>query len=536
MRPGYFFEPIEGTLTKGSNAIFRYLEVGSEEGYPIYVTIEQEKIFFGLSLPGEFEHSEIFHLYLSDYENDSGKLSSQLIKMAELVQYHRVDMVSDQQTLAQSKRLGDQSGSVISYASVFDFTTHQEASPLTELIVEPAKSLWETIGWKQENQSKQIGDKVETGICLRTLFLDFLFDLKHSDVFSHSRHFDRLMLISRENYMLSSIINLLETRYWTAVQQARANENQSEEIGNSVSAYLKNKRIQSAKAWIKTLTDTRSTSILAGTAWLTKKLEDELFDTLQSEMEVLPTKNAQKREEPMWEEITEWSVSRLSYIRIVSFMLPLRWAHIGLFVLPWIVLGVLVSICPDFKGGVECENGSISPCFTLTRKILLFISLFISLGAWIFALKNKLYRQAEGNLFKSILYLTSPRLLISGLIGWTIVSKLYILEAVPNLEICSFSYGALLLACLVIPLIYLSRELATIAKDLPAGRIIKRSAVAIGVLIILTLIVGLALDFFINIASGDPVDPANIILKTPFVFFSTIFLNFLFAGKRFTGM
>lgn len=536
MRPGYFFESIEGTQTEVSEVIFRYLGVEHAGGYPIYLSIEKEKIFFGITLPGEYEHSELLELYFSDFDNDSGKLSRQLLGIADLTQHHKIFIESRQNVLPQSQRLGKQDVTVSSYSSCFGFGTkipdEENEIFLKDLFPNPVINLLEAVIGIGKTEVSSQGEitppKTETGVCLRTLFLDFLFDLKHSDVLKNSRYYDQLLLISRENYVFSSILNFLESKYWRSVSRPDAEV----EDNNLLSEFSTSERINSAKNWIKTLIDSRTTTTLANSGWISRPLEDELYETLTSEIENLPTKK-DEREDPLWEEITEWSVSRLSYIRIVALLIPLNAWHIIIFIIPWILLGFLAMTCP-YDQYVECQCEGLIP--NLTRRVLLILSLCMTVGVSIYSLNSKYCGQSKGRLLKSILYLISPRFLISGLIGWTLVSKLYIPEMIPNLEIVSRPFFVLLMACLGIPVIYLSRELSLVAKDLTAKVIIKRSGLAVGVFFILILLLGLASEIFVEIFQGNSIDPWQIILEAPFVFFSTIFFNFLFAGKRFTGM
>lgn len=524
MRPGYFFELMPDSDLSTNQAIFRYTRFMIGDDFPIYLVLGQEKLEVCLSIPGQYGHTTMFEFVYSDYQNPRGKLSGQLIDVPTRLEF---SFMLESIHSSSCRDLYQKSSSAVNTGAPFLSYSHATDEDRY------CKGQLFTIEKRSSNQREVIGQNDSFIVSIlyistQHIFLDFLFDLKHSDVFNNSRHFDRLMLISRENYIFSSILKLLESKYWRSV-----NYPQAEGIDdNLLSEFSKSERTSAVKNWVKTLIDHRTTA-LVNSGWISRPLEDELYETLTSEIEDLPTKK-DEREDPLWEEITEWSVSRFSYRRILALLLPFRVEHIIIFIIPWLLLGGLVLCCPYGSEYLECEGEDLSSI--LARRILLILSLIISFGAIIYSLNSDQYHKSDKNLFKSILHLISPRILISGLIGWTLVGKIFFPKTIPGLEVLSWLYFFLLIGCLAIPTIYLSHELSLIAKDLRSNVIILRSIQAIMILFILIIILGLASEIFLGIFNGNKIDPQTVLLAAPFVFFSTIFLNFLFAGKRFTGM
>lgn len=536
MRPGYFFEPIEGTQTEVSEVIFRYLEVEHAGGYPIYLSIENEKIFFGITIPGEYEHSELLELYFSDYDYNSGKLSRQLLGIADLTQHHKIFIDPLPDILPQSQRLGKENVLVRSYTSTFSFENDNagDKNVHKEFFHNPFARIIETVIGETDfkNQAEANLEKTERGVCLRTLFLDFLFDLKHSDVFANSKHYDLLLNISRSNFVFDSVIKICEYHYWRKDQFTQP----AKGFRESLRAWHLQQKYTSIKNLIDVLTTKEASVLLGKSKWIHANLEASLYRVVDDLSDTCDSPGVEKSDS-IWHQVSEWATRRYSYGQFVQAISPLNWMHFLILLFPFVLIFLVLHYGEE---SLTSDMKSSTRYFEVLKSGTLIVISFILL----FCIDVRKLGKSKKPFLRAMLILVSPKIVLSSIFAWGTLELLKQKGAYFSQSLGTWSFIFITLGALLIPLLYLYRELLEEAPDLTSGKILGRTISAEIVVLAIVFLIGVPTMVLASLLSHShssapdiqPILIKEVIFATPFVFFTLIFTKTLFAGKRFTGM
>ena len=97
---------------------------------------------------------------------------------------------------------------------------------------------------------------------LRKLFLDFLFDIEHTDVFRNSAHYDEVYTKLKENFLYNAIDNKSEYYY-----QRRLIKIINDDNPNNIHTISAGKFLDAEKRWIDSITDNRSEIAFEESDW-----------------------------------------------------------------------------------------------------------------------------------------------------------------------------------------------------------------------------------------------------------------------------
>ena len=508
MRPGYFFKELPGTSLLEDPILFSYTALLENEHYfPVYLAIHDHKLEFNLSTSTNHEHATLFELFFSDHPAPDGKLARQLQQLKTSGERHTVEKEISTYTL--SKTLEHNS----TYSRAYRSTLSKHINPKNDSIQLP--------GHETENNG-------DLKICLATLFLDFLFDLKHSDIFELSPHHEKLYRITRENPLLSDLIAMLESWYWEAVMPVP-------EKSGSLESWMFTQRMEATENWISAITKPIVGHETKLKEWLPDGYERELFRQLEAVVEIheedlrLET-DLKKRKKPtyqkVWNQSADWFTKRYTFSRITAIVIlghayhQILMASLLFFTLCLLSFNNLSHNNTQFLVHQVVTQGIIGAC------ILICILLMFS------STRNK-FRVPQ---YTAIAILIMPKALIGALLAWGASAKIKINQDLQcSLPIDDLPFWLIFTALVSIPGLYLFREIKSVAPDLHINKTVIRTCSASLLLLTTIFLVGLLFHSVISYLTKKPLDWDTIIRSTPFVYFSAIFLEILFKGKGVTG-
>ena len=145
-------------------------------------------------------------------------------------------------------------------------------NPLTEIlrdnkpddsIQNPSYSSLPVFGINLEQFQK--ASTVKINGFLRKLFLDFLFDIEHTDVFRNSADFDEVYVRLKENYLYNAIDNKAEYYYQRELLPSRSPRNMLKR--SQISLVSQEKYVEAETRWIASITDNRSEIAFHNSDW-----------------------------------------------------------------------------------------------------------------------------------------------------------------------------------------------------------------------------------------------------------------------------
>lgn len=581
MRPGYFFELMPDSDLRKEQTIFRYRRLSVHGDFPIYLVLGAEKLELCISIPGKYGNTMVFELIYSDYESAKGKLSRQIL---EVPNWQPFIMDGLESYIVDSFQIEEgKSQKFLCYSSVFEFGLQPATGNGTianilvypiieELGLEPhelkeiqsIKNVQVAVKHKSEGATRNpetdgvdqltfkpgdTKDNFKIKLDPQIIFLDLLFDLKHSDEFHYSKYFNTLIKIARENPVLRSIFSLLEAKYWRYACNGN-NKDAQNGISQVLERWVLTNRNFSNYSWIESIIDKEVSHLLLNAGWIEFPLEETLFIELEDRVANIQPKQNQKerkkrKEEELWAKVTEWCTKRYMYRRIAVRVATLNPIHTFILLIP--ILWIAFIFALDISG---VENWQLfrtnysSPIDYHFRRIgfcLSIVSLFSLL--W-FSIMTQTCNQRNTILHGALIRLISLRIIISSVLAWGAVALTKPKGIVENVSALSTSFWILFILILGLAAIYLGRELSSVANDLPFRKLFARTIISVLLIVMIIFFIGISTlsctDFLFPLTVNQQEAPASLIGKvlktTPFVFFTTIFLNFLFAGKRFTGM
>ena len=281
MNAGFFFELDEQSDLAQGPVFFHYTRIFRDRQYPISVQIGPHGLSFYWSVyQGEEDYREnevLFQLFYSDYEDPKGKLARDLNRLCVYdegkKQYagHRVE--------GNGNFLDEYPVPFLSYScpQVQSFCLAKGTIPQHYL-------------YREKNREKIVRE-----ISLVALLLDFLFDLKHSEVFTLSPHFDLLRRVLRENFVFHAIAAKAEYYYQQTLKiKASQNEITRDQSGRAT------------QVWLEAIMHEQSPEILVVSPWFASNLEQEAKAVLKDPGGLISKKTQTK--------LVEWYLSRFNYL------------------------------------------------------------------------------------------------------------------------------------------------------------------------------------------------------------------------------
>lgn len=254
MNYGRFFElDLDSSRIEGGVSVFNYIDLSDAFSkkekqmtpeYPIFVTVTSSSVKFILQYCVYKYDNKISRYYPSERNNEFS-----LIHLEQVILELPLKMTSGQSLSSIVKRI---------YSTPFPV---QAKGDNVNYIEELIKSRYDKIGGGKlhyevrqhdilkerdkriicysslyvwglyENGKYELFDKSDNNKCnkfLRKIFLDFLFDMVHSDVFKNSVHFDAVYSALLSDYFCASIIKKSEFYYQRAIINEQYNEERKE--------------------------------------------------------------------------------------------------------------------------------------------------------------------------------------------------------------------------------------------------------------------------------------------------------------------
>lgn len=279
MKAGFFFELDEQSDPTEGLVFFHYTRIFRAGQYPISVQIGPHALNFYWSVyQGEEDYREnevLFQLFYSDYENPKGKFARELNRLCVYDEGKEQD--AGHWVEGNNNFLYEHSGQLYSYQQIKEFQLARGSIP--------------------QHRYCEKEEKKKMKVSLVALLLDFLFDLKHSEVFTFSPHFDQFRRVLRGNHLFSAIAAKAEYYY----QQALPDRDEM----------LPYERDQATQDWLDLLMQEQGPEILASSPWFASNLEREMKAVLKGPGGSIAKKTQTK--------LVEWYLSRFNYLEAGKF-------------------------------------------------------------------------------------------------------------------------------------------------------------------------------------------------------------------------
>ena len=211
---------------------------GLREKYPIYVTLSEEGVSFHVHYINEKNETTVYHtnslillLPISANLNIKDNLTRNIIE------------------IFWNKFPSNASGNIIyDYAAASIENTEQRFKGITY-------SSLEVFGI---NYTKPIlEDRPPIVGFLRKLFLDFLYDMEHTDVFRNASAYERLYIALNENFLYQAVRNKAEY-YYQRKLAAQLRKEHVCEGGYEKELFITDYYVEAEKRWVETIVDSRS--------------------------------------------------------------------------------------------------------------------------------------------------------------------------------------------------------------------------------------------------------------------------------------
>lgn len=484
----------------------------------------------------------MFELIFSNYQDPQGKLSKQLLAIPDWSPFV-TEVQSTRITHMPSHDKFDEM--VLSYSHILSGRLSTENSKGLEIVEDLFKSVKEELSLEEPiesdlktlpliRKSRFNNSEIESfQICLKTIFLDFLFDLKHSDVFAYSKHYDRLLNISRSNFVFDAVVKICEYQYWRKDHFIASQKRQIKSLRNWQTKH----RIDSIQNMIRLLTTQKASVLLGKSPWINANLEASLYQAVDELTDTYDSFCIQG-DESIWHQVSEWATRRYSYLKFVKAITPLNWIHFVIFLFPFVLIFWMLH---HGEGSLSSSKIVSAEYFGFLKSgILILIMLICGLVSNV-----RKWGKSRTPFLRAMLILVSPKIVLSSIFAWGAIEIFDPVESYLNQISVNSHLIFAILGALLIPLLYLYREILEEAPDLNSGKIFVRTISAEIIVLATIFIIGVPTLAFSNMLApveeiakyGKPVSIIReAILATPFVFFTLVFTKTLFAGKRFTGM
>lgn len=221
------------------------------EKYPIYVTFSQDGVSFQIhnieenTLENSITHtnSSILSLPISLNLNVKDNLTQNIINIYRNKFPHNSAENRLYNYVASSIKNSEQDGKGITYSSLEVFGIVYDKP---QDIVRPP-----IIGM------------------LRKLFLDFLYDLEHSNVFKNAYNFESIYIALNENFLFNAIRNKAEYYYQRKVASTTRKEFETSFDVTDKEIFIADYYVEAERRWVETIIDPRSEAIFhIATGWL----------------------------------------------------------------------------------------------------------------------------------------------------------------------------------------------------------------------------------------------------------------------------
>jgi len=512
MNAGQFFELDRASRLNDGIAIFRYkriYQLSPDKYKPIYLVIKSKEVVCYFSDKSSQENSILFELHYLDYQNPRGKLYRELRALYPQRKKTNYPNSSDDKGNFFKLQTTDSAYKTYSELPAFWPDTHGIVSghTLAPPIVENS------------------GGNID--ISLRMLLLDFLFDLVHSRVFAQSPNFDQLKMVMREHVFLNALLAKAEL-YFQADRLAQA---------SAMAAGVKeliNEEAQAAKdRLLNILIQQESPTVLSGSKWFRENMEEELTHAFKALV------SSPKRRSPILSatiaECADWYIKRFHFLKAFQLIFKAHHLYKFLMVIPLMLFAYFFVVAFNVPEEAGLKNYAPWIGYGITG---LLIAAGISV-LWV-GLNNFLKFRLTP-LFNLFL----PRFSITLIITWMAFAKLL---ALTDLSWGVFMFYMVLILTLI-P-VYLFREIKAQAPDLRGVSVFLRICAIICFGLLFTYLAGsIVLDIFYETYAQEEGFSTCLFSShgnfhysfwvlgfyTPMVLFSTLFLNFLFKGQRFTG-
>ena len=256
MAHGIFFKLDENASLSDKIIVYRYLDIINEDGtsdfdtYPVYMTISQ--------------YSIDFYSVMDSYpESSKNTLPGHLLHLPVSKNIHSKDNL---------------------YEKLNSIFPDLKNLPANKYIYRPDKDRSDSYrkecktnsygeGYKKLFPHKNSADKENLSFPLRDLFLDFLFDLEHSDLFKNSPGYEIIIENLENSQFISSILN--KSRYYF---NRKIYKEKNERQDSTASLNLQN-LLHSEKRWLKTIRDPKSIDFFSSSKWFSS-VEEEYKNVL----------------------------------------------------------------------------------------------------------------------------------------------------------------------------------------------------------------------------------------------------------------
>ena len=378
------------------------------------------------------------------------------------------------------------------------------------------------------NEQFKEESKAEINVFLRKLFLDFLFDVEHSDVFKNSAFYNEVYVKLKENFLYNAIDNKAEYYYQRKLAKiiSKDNSDKKKENSNEKNEDSEKKKensekineisagnfLEAEKRWIDSVTDNRSEIAFEESDWFDNpdtelkrvfchnksfyqgisKIKDEelkrsdllgFFKQKQkgkSESEKRLENTLYKIYKSNAKKSSDWFVKKYSFSGT-----PLIW---GKWV--WMLLTVIIALCVSlFYFDVNLKS--------LFEKYLLKIIVLFIVGIIVISILKKITKHLTSPHLLGLLGFSNtimPRLLAAIITAWfTLTVSEDVVKGFFDNEVICWMNGLIL--CITFYFVY--NEVSKRAPYLTRFRKFVRVACFIFISIIYSFIVGVVmLDFF----------------------------------------
>lgn len=443
MNSGRFFRVDDQFFRDSLFRKFIYLNVDNEDCY-IYVTISENSLEFHYNLIGDLEHTRLFRINLLNANVYPRILSDQLNKIRKGRRHQlKIDIKSE-----ITKK-----SPIASYTNL-TYKKDNVKTPIVDDKERDEKQIFSEVNYDFGHKTLDIQEDkgIISEICLSTLLLDFLFDLKHSTVFQESPYFSTVTKLVEEHPLFQTIIAKWEFYYQYKLTDSYNNNS------------IVNEDVMTAGlGWCDLLMDSKNVALLSKSPWI-NPLEKELHNVLSllgniprleftkksikneitsEQRDNLKTQieNLTQQKEKLFVDAEAWVIGRFNYRSALSMARrqdPNIWIPLGTILLLPLVLIIWF---------LQCDI------------LFYFLTVIWGIGVG----RSLVHFKANKHAIKRWLNLLLPRLTLTIFTTWLALYA-FSIEKIPNTGVIGLAMLTLFVVILVFA--YLIKEIGTSVPDI----------------------------------------------------------------------
>lgn len=251
---GRFFSREESDSPHESGVVYRYLRVSISHPFhyePIYLLLNEQGLTFYLSGLDSLRNGPVLSLPFSDYLHQRGTLSRNV-----------------NEVLADKRSIGE---------LLYGGRTEAEKSGLNVAPITSRYYVNQPDFPVATDELKAILHAPEEKISfnLSHVFRDFLFEVVHTQTFADFPHYERMMMVFRENTLMNTLLAKFSYYYHKDLWQQQADAIKTEKI-TEPNEIVKTNFLKSESDYVSVLMEAQTAAVVKQSPWFLADVEEEI--------------------------------------------------------------------------------------------------------------------------------------------------------------------------------------------------------------------------------------------------------------------